>query len=437
MESITELDGVKYKYEYKASNNFGEISFNDSAVVGLEVTDNLFNPFVSGSITIINSFNSIEKEFLFRGDGSDTFTIILYPEGKQDKKIQLEFTITDESNYIDNLSPIKNRKQYSLIDKDESTFRSKFPYGIRAYGKGGLILKDILKKLKLPINEEKFEECDFSIDSFPLYITPSLNYKYIDLLYYVLQYNYAIEGDIAVKPILKKEDGKYQLEKITKLFEENNKRVYEAFNSGDLVSSPSPDSNPNNPPPKAPVKTFTSGSPEYSIFTPDTSISYTFFKNTLSVSYDPILGDFYTNEIRIKDIRDKWQKKFVDVFSAIGGAPKPFLNLTEDKKGGEFKVYRLPFTSKHNYNIVVSDTINNLTMYNLQLTLDVVGDTGRKAGTFIDIFKGKNDKNPADSKLLGRWLVTTVKHLKINNRLRTILYCVKTYVGPTFNQQDV
>jgi hypothetical protein len=65
------------------------------------------------------------------------------------------------------------------------------------------------------------------------------------------------------------------------------------------------------------------------------------------------------------------------------------------------------------------------------------GDPGRATGTFIDVFKLKNDKSKSDEKLLGRWLVTSVRHVKLLNTYRNEIYCVKTYVGPNFDEKDV
>lgn len=435
MESITELNGVKYKYEYKLSNSNSEIILRDSSVEYLEILDNFFNPFTNGSIIIINSYNFLESTFLYRGDGTDILDITLYPESDSNKKIELSFTIVEESNYIDLASPINNKKFYKFIDKDESLFKSKFPYNIKATGKGGNMIKDILKLLNLEADSENFEEGDFEISSFPEGIFPSLNFRYLDLLYYILQYNFVKDGDVSVKTIFKKEKGKYQLKSLSDIFKKNNETVYEVFHTGDLVSESKV--NPNNPPPGPEYKQYSNNTPSYSMLTPDKTVSNTFFMNSLVICYNHILGDFETAEIRIKDLRDKWKKKFVDVFSAIGGKVKPCLVLNADKKEKEFKVYRLPFNSLQNPSIVEADLISNFIFFNQQLTLNIKGDTGRKAGMFIDLFKGKDDNNKADSKLLGRWLVTTVTHKKVNNKYNNEISCVKTYAGPTFNQEDV
>jgi len=435
MDAITELNGAKYKYEYKLSNTLGELSLNDSAVEVLEINDNLFDPFAFGNIVIYNPNNFLESTFSYRGDGTDKLSIRLEPEQDPEKKLEYEFIITDEINYVDKETPVKNKKIYKFIDSDESLLKSKFPYNTQAFGKGGVILKDILKFLKLPIDEEKFEDCDFAIEGIPDHIMPSINFRYLDLIYYILRYLYITSGKLATKPFLKKYGGKYRLVNLVKLFEDNKKETYEAFHSGDLVTQFT--SNPNNPPPDdVPYKPNQNNLKSFNISTPDKAISNTFLMNSLVVSNDPYLGVSRMNEVRLNNVVEEWQKKFVDRFSAIGGEAKKFISLTKDKREGEFKTYRLPFNSIHNTNIVVADLVNNLIFFNLQLQINIVGDTGRRSGVFVDIFKAKDDKSLADAKLLGRWLVTSVKHAKYKNTLYNEIAGVKTYAGPSYIEKD-
>jgi hypothetical protein len=435
MDAITELNGVKYKYEYKLSNVYGELSLNDSAIEILNIEDNLFDPFAFGDIVIYNPNNFLESSFTYRGDGTDKISIRLEPEQDSSKKLEYEFIITEEINYVDRETPVKNKKIYRFIDSDESLLKSKFPYNTHCSGKGGVILKDILKFLKLPVDEQKFEDCDFTIGDIPSYITPSLNFRYLDLIYYILKYLYISSGKIATKPFLKKYGGKYQLVNLEKLFEDNKKEAYEAFHSGDLVTEFT--TNSNNPPPDdVPYKPNQNNLKSYNISTPDKAISNTFLMNSLVVTNDPFLGVSRINEVRLNTIVSEWQKKFVDKFSSVGGQTVKFISLTKDKKEGEFKTYRLPFNSIHNTNIVIADLINNLIFFNLQLQINISGDTGRRSGVFIDVFKAKGDDTPADAKLLGRWLVTRVKHSKYKNTLTNEIAGVKTYAGPSYKEKD-
>lgn len=433
MEGTTELDGVKYKYEYILSNNLGEFSLNDSSVELLQIDESLLDPFLKGKIIISNPVNFLDTVFLYRGDGSDTIKILLYPEDDDSKKIEMVGTIIEEINYVDTETPIKNRKLYSFVDSDMSLLNSTFAYGVKAVGKADKMLRDLLELFKFEIDEDKFEENNFTLDRFPGFIAPSLNFRYLDLINYILQYNYVKDGDLNVKSILKKENGKYKFFKISDLFKDNKKLVYESFNSGDLVSDPKV--NKNNPLPESEYKIYPSSTPLYVLNNPDKQVSNTFFMNSLVVSYDHILGSSKMSEIRLDDTREKWKKKFVDIFDSIGGDTKMFLNLTKNKKEGEFKIYRLPFTHSQNVGIVEADLVNNFIFFNQTLFLSTIGDLGRKAGLFIDIFN-LLDHTTANNKPIGRWLIVNSSFIKTGKNLKSEINCVKTYVGPTLKYKD-
>lgn len=440
MDAITELDGKKYKYSYKLTNDKYEFEPKDDAINWLEVEDNLFTPFNRGTIVLSNPYNAIESSFLYRGDGSDKLEITLIPKGENNEEMGIKgtFIIVKEGNYIDNETPLNNRKFYEFIDEDESILNSRFSYGKRVRGKGHDILKELLIKNNFKIGE--FEKCDFEIDELlPQHIIPTMNYRELDLIYYISRYNYAKEGVIGVKPFLKKnKKGDYTLTKISTIFKNHKKLFYEAFHTGDLVSSTLPNENNHQQETQNGVgyRTYIGDIPSYSLITPDKKTSNTYFMNSLVYSYDPISGNHHIEKIFLKDILEKWKKLFVDVFKLVGGKPKPFLNITENKEKDEFKIYRLPFNKIHNKFITEADLINHFIFLNQQLVLTTTGDLGRSSGKFIDFFKTKIEKDDnSDLKLLGRWLIVSATHIKIRNQLKTRLYCVKTSAGSKYKSE--
>jgi len=426
MADITEINGTRYEYEYKLSNADGEVKFNDSAVQSFDLTDNFFDPFIDGAIIIANPYNFIESTFLLKGDGTDILSIKLVLASDRSKVIQDEFVIIAEQNFIDDLTALKNKKTYFLTSKDSYTLRSLFPYGQRCRGNAGEVIKDIFEKLNLKV--DKIEPGDFIIRDNPEFIIPGLGFRYLDLLYYILQYYYYMDGDTAVKGFLRKGSDGYNMQIISKLFSDNKNLVTETFNSDDIASSAKP--NPNNPKATADSKKYTSSIVSNNLTSPATQISNNFFMNTLVTGYNSTLGESELVELRITDVKDKWSKKFVDVFTSVGGKVKGFLNLNKVKIEEGFKIIRLPFNTYDNARIVEAEMMSNLTLLNLQLNINVIGDTSRRPGTFIDIVKNKNENAKSDEKLLGRWFVTAVKHVKILNTYRNEIYCVKTYAGP-------
>lgn len=441
MDAITELDGKKYNYSYKLTNDKYSVTLSDDVINSMEIEDNMFTPFYQGNILLSNPYNAIESNFVYRGDGSDKLEISLMPVGESDeeKGIKGTFVIVKEGNYIDNETPLNNRKYYEFIDVDESILKSRFSYGKRIRGRGHDMLQEILSKNNFKIGE--FEKCDFEIDEFfPQHIIPSINYRELDLIYYINQYNYAIEGTkkgfIGVKPFLKKDRrGTYNLTKISSIYKNHKKLFYEAFHTGDLVSIPTVNENNHQEETENGVgyRKYIGDVPSYSLITPDKKTSNTFFMNSLVYSYNAITGNHIIEKIFLKNILEKWKEIFVNVFKLVGGEPKPFLNTTENKERDEFKIYRLPFTKTHNKFITEANLVNNFIFLNQQLILTTVGDLGRSSGKFIDFFKLKSEENDnGDLKLLGRWLVVSATHVKIRNQLKTRLYCVKTCAGPKY-----
>jgi hypothetical protein len=426
MADITEINGTKYEYEYKLSNADGEVLFNDTSVQSYDILNNFFDPFLDGVVVIANPYNFIEAKFLLKGDGTDIFKIKLTLQSDRSKTIDEEFVVVSEQNFIDDATALKNKKTYNITSKDAYTLRAKFPYGQRCRGNAGEIIKDIFEKLELKV--DKIEPGDFIIRDNPEFLIPSMSFRYLDLLYYMLQYYYYIDGDIATKGFLRKTPNGYNMQIFSKLFSDNKKLVVETFTSDDIASSVSP--NPNNPKATADAKRYTSSIVSNNLTSPAAQISNNFFMNTLVVGYNSILGDSEMVQLRIADIKSKWSKKFVDVFTSVGGKVKAFLNLNKIKTEEGFRVIRLPFSTYDSVNIVEAEAMSNLTLLNLQLNINVVGDTGRTPGTFIDVTKNKNEKAKSDEKLLGRWFVTAVRHVKILNTYRNEIYCVKTYAGP-------
>jgi hypothetical protein len=441
MVGTTKLNGISYEYEYKISNSSGELSIADSAVQNLIYEEDLFDPFPDGAIDISNPDNVLEKDFVYRGDGSDKLEILLkQKEGSSGSEIRGTFTIIGEQNYIDDATPLKNRKIYFFMDSDEAMLLRKFPYGRSYSGKLGDILKNILEKeFNFEIEKNFFEAGDFTLSSVNSFI-PSVNYRYLDVIYYLLQYYYFKDGEDPIKGILSKDrSGKYSLKTISKdFFAKNNDLVKEVFTTGGIIGPSGFKDNQNNPatPNSALYNEYTNNvtSISFDSFTLDESNN--FFMNSNVISYDDILGTSYIDEVRIKDVRKAWEKKFVDPFKLKYGKPIKHMPMTKEKLEGEFKTYRLPYSREQNINVVKANMINDFIFRNNQITLTVNGDIKRQPGTFIDIVKQRDEKSKGDTKILGRWFVTGVEHIKMGATYRNTIKAVKTFAGPMYPDSD-
>lgn len=429
MADISKINDIDYEFEFKLSNaDKQEIKFTKSAVRGMTIKDSIFNPFIEASISIANPYDFIEKDYLLRGDGRDTFKIMIKPvEGSADDKLEYEFVVVEDKDVINPEVRSENMKTLLLLDKNQVPFMEEIPYNKVYSGKVGDIIKDIIKELLGDdiIDEENWESGDFSFD-----YAPPLSWRYIDFLYYLLQLYYFKDDDLYVKAFLHfdNKDKKYKLVPISKFFTDNKKQLLESFGLGDLTETID-FSNPNNPPPDGKTGEYIGPMKNLGYSTPMFLWNNDFFINYLVYRYDEILGEFKIRKLLIDDVLEKWKVKFVDVFKSIGGEVKPFMVMNK-KTSKKFKHYNVPFKVEDSVKMVESELYNIFTFYNLQCSFSNIGDSSRHSGKFIDIFKTKNDDLKSDEKILGRWLVTEVSHVFFADLYRNEISCCKTYVGP-------
>lgn len=430
MESY-KINDVIYKCEFKLKNPDGqEVEFTKSALRGLTIVDNIFNPFIYGSVAIANPYDLVEGSYLLRGDGRDVFSLEMYPEDKPKEKLKYEFILTNEENYGNPEVRSENIKKFTMIHKDALPFMDTIPYGKSFTGKIGDILKDVFKEL---LGDDIVDEEEWQSGDFQLTYHPPLSFRYIDLIYYMLKHYYAQDGDIYVKGFIHFNDeiGKYQLRLISKIFEKNKDNVMEAFTLSDFADL-GDSSNPNNPPPDAEVSEYNNGIKNIGYSTPMYSINNDFFINTIVHGYDPILGIHKTRIKKLEDLEKKWEKKFVKSFKSIGGEPKPFIVKNNNTKQ-KFRNFRSPYPVEDSEKMVEAETYNTLTFYNLQAIFANLGSMNRSGSKFIDIVKVGEDRQKSDEKLLGRWFVQELRHVFLGDGYTNEFVCCKTYVGPQTN----
>lgn len=428
MVDIFKINGIDYECEFKLSNpDNQEIKFTKSAILEMELIDNVFEPFLSGTISIANPFDYLEKEYFIRGDGRDKLKIYFKPKDKDDV-IEHTFILTDDANIGNRDVRSENIKVFSLMDENALPFMDQIPFGKSYSGKVGKIIQDIFIELlgEDKVDKKNWEEGDFSID-----FIPPLTYRYIDVLYYLLRLFYAKDGDIHVKALISHDGGlkKFNFKLFSKIFEKHKENVIEAFSVGDLTAKFETD-NKNNPPPEAKFSEYIGMLHNIGYSTPMYNWVNDYFVNSIVTGYDKILGEQKIRKLKFDDIRKKWQTKFVDVFKSIGGKPKPFAikNNATDKK---FKIYKFPYAVEDGVKIVESEIHNQLLFYNLHCSFSNIGSTRRESGKFVDIFSTRGNQDlKSDEKLLGRWYLTEIRHKFYMDLYTNELYCTKTYTGP-------
>ena len=434
MAQVFKINDIDYDCEFKLSNSDDqEVEFTKSALRGMSIAHSIFNPFVSGSVSIANPYDFIEDEYLLRGDGRDEFLISFNPVDKPKEKVEYTFVVVDDGNSVNPNVRSENIKTFSLVEKNAIPFSDLIPYGKSYSGKVGEILKEVFKEI---LGDEMVDEDNWEDGDFELTYTPPLTFRYVDLIHYLMQHYYAKDGDLHVKGLIMThpENGRYQLKLISKIFEDNKKNILEGFALGDLTDKID-FNNPNNPPPDAETGEYIGSMKNLAVSTPLYGWNNNFFVNALVYGYDQILGTHKIRKLKLEDIKESWGSKFVDVFKSKAGKPKPFLtiNKTTEKR---FKHFRSPYPVENMVKLVEADIHNSLTFYNLQCSFTNIGSTNRKAGKFIDIFKTNDIIQKSDEKILGRWFVTEIRHNFFADMYSNEFMCCKTYVGPDSNVAD-
>ena len=435
--NIFKINGNDYDCDFTLVNSDDQkIEFTKSAFRGMTIEDDIFGPFTKATVSIANPFDKIEDDYFFRGDGRDVLTIKFSPtDGGDIKPVDYEFIVVGDEDHINPNTRSENIKTLSLIETNARPFLEQIPYGKQFSGLVGDIIKDIFKDL---LGDEAVNENEWESGAFQMTYTPPVTWRYMDLLNYMLQHFYAVDGEIKSKAMLfyEPEHKRYIFGLISKIFENNKKLTKEAVGLTQLIAIDDASSeNENNPPDGPTVQIFTGQLHNIGYSTPFYNISNNVMVSSLVHGYDPILGKHQIQKIDIKELRKKWKTKFVDPFKAIGGKVKPslFFNNQTDKK---FKIYNLPYQLKDNVGLVESDMINSLIFYNLQATFRNIGNTDRRSGNFIDIFTASKELTKSNEKIVGRWFVTSVKHIFFAESYSNEFSCCKTYVGPSNNVKE-
>lgn len=426
MPEICKINDVEFEYEYIFKNSDGdERKYASSAIKGFTLIDNIFNPFLSGSIAVANPYDLFEEKYLLRGDGRDQVKIFLKPKDLEDK-IEEEFILIQEDNTGDVEVRSENVKKFKIVHKDMLPFMDTIPYNKTFSGKIGDILKDIFTEL---LGDDRVDSENWESGNFEISYNPPISYRYIDLLYYLLKHFYGKDGEVYVKALImkNKKTEKYQMTYISKMFSDNKKNAIDAFTTADL-SDKSAAENENNPPPDATASRFSSGLKNFAYSTPLYEWNNDFFVNAIVHGYDKFLGVHKMKILKLDDIEKKWKTKFVDVFTTLAGKAKAFVVKNKNTKQ-KFRHYKSPYDIEDTSKMVEAEMCNLLTFFNLNCVFSNLGFTGRESGKFLDIVKIGEVKQKGDTKMYGRWLITEVRHIISKDTYTNEFKCCKTYVG--------
>ncbi len=457
------------------------ILLTKSSIVSLDIHENFFTPEIEGSVTINNPFNYIEDELIESSEGENYLHIrfVAYEtykdeEAYQDNGLFYSFILRDESNSVSKTDRSNNFKTYALLDKNfhilnrESEPGARYPSSNSQSKEkktsgvpiGDIIRDDILIKAFGSddiIDREFFTPGSHVINgnegTFPNnieHITPGLHWRYSDALKYLLRFNYSItqSNSLPVQPFLQynRDTGKYTYLPLDYYFINNQNLTIEAMGIGDLQGDQKYKENKSNPISKDRNPTTGEGGVPFNYYqgmlhntnltSPFTTYTNEYFHNYIVKSSNNMLGAEQSVVIDLKDVVDQWRTIFIDKFRCVGGEPEPFIPFFKDENR-PIKPFALPnYKFNDCKNLVAAQMVSNLTFYNLQLTLDIPGNTFRRPGKFIDIFKPGAEAAVSDSKLLGKWFITSVHHRFFKDKYQNVIICVKPYKGPSNADRD-
>ena len=467
---------AKFTLKTKDSEDQGEVNFSRSAIRGMDIEENFLEPFTNGNIYLNNPADFIEDGRLVRGDGGDELTVkfepVSKPEGEGAKDVRTQpleyrFTISSEINSTSKTDRLNNFKTYRLIDSSYAKLNEEIPYGQRFRGNVGAIIRSILEdklgpKMVASVSSRSdsgksgeggsWEFGDHDVNFFPEHILPPETFRYSDLLKYLLKINFKKVGKTYVRLFLNwdRETGRFQYRPLHELFIGYKENLIEGFLANDLGSELQfvNDNNPVTGIFDAPTNAYNAPLMNTDLSTPMLIYTNAYIQNLKMSNYDPVLGEHTIKIIRVREVKKEWQKLFVDPFGYVGGRAQPWLILNSAKTSGLFRSIGFPWNPIVSPKLAEAELTTNMTFFNLQLSFETLGNTGRMPGKFIDVSasrpqKEENDAlNPfdkeivdhrTDAKLLGTWFITKVRHefsaSKVDNYTNT-LQCIKPHIGP-------
>jgi len=393
------------------------------------------------------------------------------------EKLKYSFVITTEDNSVSKSDRSNNFKTYQLLDINWFLLNKRVvqkiaypPDGVDPMPMGDMI-KDLLKRglgRDDVIDESNWSSGDHVVGKplgeklveFEDKVRPAQHWRYADLIKYLIKYNYCMTGQkkvgggagpgahrfgaggsgLPVQLILQynRNTDQYSLIPLDMYFKNNKTLVIEAFGVGDLTPADARNDgdevkgNPVDPRDgSAPVNRYTGMLNNTDLTTPYTQYTNEFFVNYYIHNHNSFHGSLPLTILKVSKIAEEWDREFIKEFEIVGGEPVPFLQFKEDPERMGKPMAMPKFSHIDAVNIGKAQMVSNFTFYNLQLNIVNVGDTNRRPGRFVDVFKPSSTQTAgSDAKLLGRWFITSVHHRFLKDQYQTVLQCVKLYTAP-------
>jgi hypothetical protein len=471
----------QFKYQYNGSDYFvcaSLVALDDSgnatmlkgnAFRYIEIVDNIHHPFHTAEMIVKNDASFFDKEYTYLGNGRDMLILTILPASNEDAILPLtnddfvlkfEFIITDcvDINYENSICKrlkLVEAKEYKLTESffngggagsylSENTFNTK---------PTGRWIKDILSEVCTEMDQgifltdssgKEFLEQDGCIN---IDITPAGPVPYIAVLNYAMQFH--VHND---SPCILRYDRiqkKFILISYKTLFTNN-----ELFCKGELRFGRQPNAGEGTYKETQSNIDYNHLSKIYSdiilfglggsdsniqesyVESPDASLILKFFTKEAISSYSRAHGAFlYNTQALAPDaIIEKYNKCFVEPFKPLFSSYNLQQNFIMPQSTGHmsnvWKTVTSSLPPEMNERQFEIKKLSNLLNLNYTYIYKTRGSTARKSATFVDVLKfDKNidaDRN-FDLNNLGRHLITSVKHIFVENAYINKIETIKPY----------
>lgn len=480
IEELNIVDDLRYFYVYGTLT----INYNNDVLESMESFGSVSGP----------KLNS--KPYSFRGDGRDLLEIEIMPQLKEQKCLEIYASESEKKKYcikhtcsiykyedITKGKGIKQRKfyfwdrdyqllneiniDYSTCDKVKNKKQYVEDNGTKVeVAKSNTdcsistseALDEVLKKSLKEIGNIKYSKGSWDKGEAKLIYNSISNNKAIDDVKYILEYHISDTSNYNMPCLLKKEryTDKYNLIPINQYYKGSSgtslvniiggnstgSSVVEDFYIGKIDSATSGLNKTNN-------SLFNFGNNkanlsdynlinDYKFNRIDATDLQKYLKTTVVHSNDP--RGFFNSDIKQNNVKSI-EKVYDEVFvkggtssgkSAAAGLPSNKIRKENKNVNHNFVPYSLSQNQRKNFGI--NNNMLNLFFKNTSITFKARGNTIRQTGKFFTVNRSdSNVSNNYDNTLLGKYLITYIRHEFKSGSYDNTIHGVKPY---TQNKTD-
>lgn len=494
------IGDTSYTFNVQIVNSDGNnTGIKFGSIVDFGITDNLVNFYADGYLIFRNDLDALESvqsvstdvrglpeqaftPFTFRGDGRDLLIVNIKPAismdddnpvqmsgqtGNDNFALNYVFTIFDTEDIITENKDIKLKKLYfhdqcfHILNEKTSYFctskvknRDNSPVGPsngeRSVETGEAIRALLAEALSQDTKTQQKFSSDWDVGSSKIFYSSPANNKFIDDLYYLLDYHVSTKENDHSPALLRKErNNSWNLTPLSKLFKTSyykgndslgnlgGSNLTENFilarpNSGDSPPLTGPERNPG-------ASIFANNFPDYSYAENFENAGMMADASTFGVtthmvhSYDPATKTFSIGNNNIESALKIYKKNFVQTQKGVAGN-SPAQNFPSNQIKDRNKNINHVFNPNPDENVRLNSGQNkillNTIFNNNTIAFRTRGNTSREPGKFITLERKDFSNNSTyDNKIFGTYLVVKVDHVFKNNQYYNYMVCTKSYAA--------